>query len=108
MPKHNSKSPNPRRQAAGRQNHQKRRGFTRAGLDRLRAAALAFCPWKKSTGPRTVEGKAKSADNGRYRQEGEVSVRGVRAELAEGYELLREIREIRRSLEAYMASHGIR
>ena len=108
MTKRNSASPNPNRQAAGRRNHQKRRGFTLAGLARLRVAALAFCPWKKSTGPRTSEGKARAADNGRYRQEGEVSVRGVRAELAEGYELLREIREIRRSLEAYTASHGIR
>jgi hypothetical protein len=44
MTKRNSASPNPKRQAAGRRNHQKRRGFTLAGLSRLRATALAFCP----------------------------------------------------------------
>src|SRR6516162_328005 len=55
---------NPRRVAAGKLNHSKRRGFTKEGLARLRKAALAARPWERTTGPKTREGKAKSARNG--------------------------------------------
>ena len=55
-------------------------GFSVAGRERLRAAALASRPWEHSTGPRTAEGKARSAENGRSRQEGPISARRVRSE----------------------------
>jgi hypothetical protein len=72
-------SPNPRRVAAGRLNRLKRRGLTPAGRERLRLLALAGRPWEQATGPRTPQGKARSALNGKARQQGGRSVREVRA-----------------------------
>jgi hypothetical protein len=57
--------------------------LTAEGKERLRQAALAGQPWRYSTGPRTPEGKARSAANGKLRQKGSMSVREVRASLAE-------------------------
>jgi hypothetical protein len=76
-------SPNPRRVAAGRRNHARRVGLTPAGMEALRAAALAGKPWEHSSGPRTAAGKAKSAANGTSKQQGDVSVRAARREAAE-------------------------
>jgi hypothetical protein len=50
--------------AAGQRNVQLRSGLSAEGVERVRAAALAHQPWRFSTGPRTPEGKAKSAANG--------------------------------------------
>ena len=75
--------PSPRRVAAGRANRQKRRGPTPEGRERLRQAARANRPWEHTTGPRTPEGKARAARNGKARQKGEQSVREVRRSLAE-------------------------
>jgi hypothetical protein len=61
---------NPRRVAAGKLNHTKRRGFTDEGLARLREAALVTRPWQLATGPRTPAGKAKSAQNWHSRKAG--------------------------------------
>jgi len=77
-----SHCPNPRRVAAGRKNRLKRRGLTAAGAEKLRQAALLNQPWSRSTGPRTEEGKARAARNGKLRQKGKHSVRELRAELA--------------------------
>ena len=71
--------PNPRRVAAGRLNRRKRGPLTPEGRERLRQAALANRPWEHATGPRTAEGKARAAANGKVRQKGECSVREVRA-----------------------------
>jgi hypothetical protein len=60
--------PNPRRVIAGKLNQLKCKGLTPAGRARLRQAALAHRPWTFSTGPRTPEGKARSARNGRGRR----------------------------------------
>ena len=60
-------SPNPLRVAAGRANRMKRRGLTAEGRQRLREAAMANKPWEHSTGPRTPEGKSRSASNGKVR-----------------------------------------
>jgi hypothetical protein len=76
-------TPNIRRVEAGRRNVQKRQGFTEEGLARLRAAALAHQPWRFSTGPRSLEGKARAASNGRIRQKGERSVRELKAALGD-------------------------
>ena len=76
---------------AGRRNRAKWRGFTPEGLERLRAAALASRPWEHATGPRTAEGKRRSAANGKARQKGETSVRELRAELAGFHALLQQM-----------------
>ena len=87
--------PNPRRVAAGHLNRAKRGGLTPECLERLRKAALQNQPWKSSTGPRTVEGKANSALNGKTRQIGMMSVRAIRAELASLKLLIHEMTEAR-------------
>jgi hypothetical protein len=76
-------APNPRRVAAGRRNWAKRKGLTDAGREKLRQTALKHQSWRFSTGPRTPEGKAKVALNGKKRQKGTMSVREIQAELAE-------------------------
>ena len=91
--------PNPKRVEAGRRNRALRRGLTDAGRERLRKAALANRPWEGSTGPRTPEGKARAADNGRSRQAGPVSVRQMksemRCELAEVYAIIGQMQAMR-------------
>ncbi len=66
----------------------------RAAL-RLRQTALANQPWRYSTGPRTAAGKARSAANGRVTQKHSLSVREVRAVLAETCRLTDEMAELR-------------
>ncbi len=84
---------NPKRVEAGRLNRKKRKGLTPEGRERLRRAALAHRPWRFPRGPTTPEGKAKAAQNGRMRQKGPVSVRQVRAELAELRAMVAAMRE---------------
>lgn len=74
--------PNPKRVAAGKLNRAKRGPLTAEGRERLRAAALANMPWLLSTGPKTTEGKAIAAANGRYSQVDELSIRQSRREVA--------------------------
>ena len=83
MPAEANDSPNPKRVAAGRGNQFKRKGLSPAGREKLRQTALKHQPWRFSTGPRTPEGKAKVALNGKRRQVGPKSVRELRAELSE-------------------------
>ena len=83
MTSERSSSPNPKRVAAGRRNRRLRGPLTPEGRMRLRQAALANRPWRRSTGPKTAAGKARSADNGRYAQTAEKSIREVRAEIAD-------------------------
>jgi hypothetical protein len=89
---------NPRRQAAGRESRRKRGPLTEAGRAALRAAALRNRPWLWATGPRTADGKAKVAANGRRRQRGAVSTNDARADLADVRQLLRRMAELRRSV----------
>ena len=90
--------PNPKRVSAGRLNRQKWPGITAEGRQRLRASCLKYAPWKLSTGPRTVEGKARSAANARVLQKGPMSVRQRRAEVAELLRLVGLLRQTRRDL----------
>ena len=87
--------PNPCRVEAGKRNRAKRRGLSADGRERLREAALANRPWEGSTGPRTPEGKAKAAVNGRTRQRGLKSVREVRSELAEVHAIIGQMQALR-------------
>ncbi len=89
--------PNPRRQAAGRENRKKRGPLTEAGRERLRAAALRTMPWLRGTGPKTAAGKARSAANGRCRQRGPLSTRELRAEMADVRRLIEQMADLRRS-----------
>src|SRR4051794_12945051 len=89
---------NPKRVAAGRLNQMKSKGLTPEGLVRLQQAALDNQPWRLSTGPRTAAGKARSAQNGKTPQQGPVSVRQIRAELADLRVLVRDMRESREAL----------
>ena len=89
--------PNPKRVAAGRLNHAKRKGLTPEGRERLRRAAFANQPWSRSTGPRTAEGKAKAAANGKKRQLGLLSARELKADLRKLRATLRDMAESRLS-----------
>jgi hypothetical protein len=74
--------PNPKRVAAGKRNRAKWKGFTEDGLQRLRAAIFRAKPWRFTKGPRTPEGKAKVALNGKKCQLGPISVAEAKAEVA--------------------------
>jgi hypothetical protein len=92
--------PNPKRAEAAKLNRMKRRGLTPEGRERLRQAALENRPWRFSTGPRTPEGKARVALNGKARQKGPVSVRQLRAQLADLRGLLADMRANRQMVDA--------
>ena len=77
-----SKIPNPRRVIAGMANFRKRRGLTPEGRLKLQEAARFHQPWWDSTGPRSAEGKAKSALNGRKTKRGYTGVRAMRREIS--------------------------
>ncbi len=77
-----SKTPNPRRVIAGMANFRKRRGLTPEGRLKLQEAARFHQPWWDSTGPRSPEGKAKAALNGRRTKRGYTGVRALRREIS--------------------------
>lgn len=89
---HPRSRPNPRRVAAGRRNRRKRGPLTPEGRERLRHVVLSNQPWLHSTGPKTVDGKRRSAANGRKNQKGEKSVREIRAELDDDLALIAQLR----------------
>ena len=92
-------------QRAEHPRHGRRRpkSWSPEGLERLRAAALATRPWKLTRGPKTADGKARSARNGRVRQKGEKSVRELRAELVEVFSLINQMAAARRSVMRFEA-----
>jgi len=92
--------PNSKRVAAGRRNRQKWRGLSPEGRERLRQAALRHQPWRFATGPRTDEGKAQAARNGKVRQQGPRSIRQIQADLAGLNVLLGELRQTRKMLKS--------
>jgi len=79
---------NYRRVEANRRNRRKRKGLSPAGREKLRQTALKHQPWRFSTGPRTAEGKAKVALNGKRCQKDAKSVREIQTELGESNALL--------------------
>ena len=48
----------------------------------MRASTLKHRPWEHSTGPKTAEGRRQSALNGKRRQQGPLSVREARRQVA--------------------------
>ncbi len=77
-----NKAPNAKRVAAGRLNRAKRKSLTPDGAERVRQAALRNRPWVHSTGPKTAEGKKRSAANGLRRAKGGQSANAARREVA--------------------------
>lgn len=67
--------------------------FSPETIAKWRANALRNQPWKHSTGPKTPEGKARVALNGKSRQRGELSYR-------ETFKLAKEIRQAVREIAA--------
>jgi hypothetical protein len=69
-----------------------------------KAVACTHCGWayrqSYSTGPRTEEGKARSANNGRYAQKGDKSVRQIQAGVADIQRMIREMFACRKMLES--------
>lgn len=91
--------PNPKRVAAGRRNRKKRGPLTRGGREKLRQTALKNRPWEKSTGPKTPEGKARSAANvEKWRQPGRK--RQIRTSLGDVNVLMEEMARLRWLLES--------
>jgi hypothetical protein len=86
--------PNPKRVAAGRENRKKRRGLTPDGRQRLRESTLANQPWQHSTGPKTMRGKARSARNGKARQQGAMSIRELQQTTADVDFQIKDIRAL--------------
>jgi hypothetical protein len=81
--------------AAGKRNRSLRKSLSAEGKRRLREAALKHKPWTRSTGPRTSKGKAKSAQNGRWRQADDQSIREIKRELSDVAELIEQMRTIK-------------
>ena len=74
---------NPKRVLAGRSNRMKRGPLPLESIYRMRDAINRNKPWQRSTGPRTPEGKAIVARNGRVRQINSRSIREIRADICE-------------------------
>ena len=88
--------PDPRRVEIGRRNQARWKGFTPDGLERLRQAVKEFKPWRFSTGPRSPEGKAVCAQNGRKRCRDILSHPQIRAEIHAANALIGELAELRK------------
>ena len=93
------KPPNPKRVAAGQRNRKLWRGLTDAGRERLRASTLSNRPWENATGPRTAEGKARSAANGRRFQTGTHSRRERQRRRRRQLAIIAAARELRLRVE---------
>ena len=91
------------RVAAGRLNRKLPGPLTDAGRRRLRDAALRDQPWRCSTGPRTENGKAAVALNGRKRMRGKTSARERRAIVAEASSLISQMAILRAQVSAQIA-----
>ena len=64
---------------------------------------MANRPWESSTGPRTEEGKARSAANVRTRQKGKRSIRSIKAELSGVAALVGAMQELRDEIAIQMS-----
>jgi hypothetical protein len=100
----NQPQPNPKRVAAGKLNGIKRGELSAEGRERLRQCAHATRPWEHASGPRTAEGKARSARNGRLRRREHVQSQEIRSLLAELGKLTGEMAATRRLVQELQLS----
>ena len=70
--------------------------FSPEDRQRRREVALKYRPWQYATGPRTPEGKARVAENGRYAQKDVVSRRQREKAVADAHTLLAQMAAVRR------------
>jgi hypothetical protein len=70
--------------------------LTPEGRERLRLTALANRPWEHSTGPKTPEGKSRSAANGKIRWARLPSACDLKALVSGADELVVRLAEARR------------
>ena len=94
---------NPNRVLAGRRNRAMRKGITPAGRERLRQAAFRVRPWERATGPRTAEGKARSAQNRRSRKKAIDAYRELRNAVRA---LIAPSMEMRQCVRKFLAESG--
>jgi hypothetical protein len=82
---------NPNRVLAGLPNRALRGPHAAEGRRRLREAAARNKPWEHSTGPRSEEGRARVAQNGKRGQAGPCSVREARAQIRLVNDLIQQL-----------------
>lgn len=94
------KSKNPRRIAAGQRNGLKRRPWNEADRLRLSRQCHERRPWLASTGPRTGQGKQRSARNGHGRCPDPNSLRQLRADRAAVNRMRRQMAPVHDAIQA--------
>lgn len=93
---------NPRRVAATKIARQKRGPLNQKARAKLRKLAYGRRLWEHTTGPRTPEGKARSAQNGLLSCKGGVSIRGLNRELSGVVVQLQSSRDLRAAISKAM------
>ena len=86
------------RVVTGRVQQLKPKYFSPEVRQQRRALAMKNRPWQYAIGPRTAEGKARVAENGRYAQKGTLSRRQIAACLSEFDALACGLAELRRCI----------
>jgi hypothetical protein len=70
----------------------------------LRLAAIENKPWRYSTGPKSPEGKARCAENGRRLRRDVLSNPEIRAEIAQANAMIAELIDLRS--QAFRSDHS--
>jgi len=97
---------NPNGVAVGRRNAALRRPWTDEARTEQRERCLLNKPWKASNGPRTPQGKAKVAANGRGRKPNPGSARQLQMQLAGPSTLLGMMQAMRREMAGAVRDRG--
>ena len=73
-------------------------GLTADGRKRQQASIRIHKPWEQATGPRTDDGKTKSAQNGCLTRRGNRGISAMRREMAAVAQLIHMMRDDRQSV----------
>ncbi len=82
--------------------------LTPAGLASLRASIRRVTPWERSTGPRTLEGKARSRLNATKHGERSAEAMARRRELTTMFAVLRDFARVGDEIDGYCEGQGER